>query len=134
MTFAGFDRVSAALLSDLPGFDASTFAEHRAVLTTGLVKPRTSLIHEVAEQLDAGLTVVPRSSVSPLHTDLRFAAPGARRRATSSPRPHRKVSNLPRRAPRVSRAPPGQSSSLSAGGTGRVVARRTVGPSFAACR
>ena len=44
MTFAGFDRVSVALLSELPGFDASTFAEHRAVLTTGLVKPGTEII------------------------------------------------------------------------------------------
>lgn len=79
MTFAGFDRAALALLADLPEFDASTFAEQRAVLTTGLVKPGTSLIHEVAERLDAGLTVVPRSSVSPLHTDLRFAAPGAAR-------------------------------------------------------
>ena len=79
MTFAGFDRAAVALLADFPKFDASTFAEHRVAITTGLVEAGTSLIHEVAERLGAGLTVVPRSSVSPLHTDLRFAAPGAAR-------------------------------------------------------
>lgn len=79
MTFAGFDPAAVALLADLPAFDAARFAEHRALLTEGLVEPGTSLIFAVAERLDAGLTVVRRGSVSPLHTDLRFAAPGAAR-------------------------------------------------------
>lgn len=79
MTFEGFDRAAVALLADLPKFDASAFAEHRAQLTAGVTGPGASRVHEVAEQLDASLTVVPRSSVSPLHTDLRFAAPGAAR-------------------------------------------------------
>jgi hypothetical protein len=35
MTFAGFDRAAVALLADLPKFDASTFAEQRAVLGPG---------------------------------------------------------------------------------------------------
>jgi hypothetical protein len=39
----------------------------------------TSPAHEVAERLGTGLTVVPRSSVSPLPTDLSFATPGASR-------------------------------------------------------
>lgn len=79
MTFTGFNQEALALLATLPGLDAAGFAAHRTQLAAGISKPGAALIEAVAARIDADLTVVPRSSVSPLHRDLRFAAPGAAR-------------------------------------------------------
>lgn len=79
MTFHGLDPDAVALLAKLPSLDARAFEKHRAVVAAGLVKPGAALIEQVAKALKVPLTVVPRSSVSPLHTDLRFARPGAPR-------------------------------------------------------
>ncbi len=79
MTFAGFDPGAVALLDALPGWDADRYAQHRPRLVKGVTQPGAALIAEVAERLDANLRVVPRSSVSPLHRDLRFAAAGTPR-------------------------------------------------------
>lgn len=75
----GFDRGAIALLDELPGWTAERFASEKARLTSGLLAPARTLIAEVAEQLPTELTVTSRGSVSPLHTDLRFASPGAPR-------------------------------------------------------
>lgn len=79
MSFPGFDTDAIALLARLPEMSADEYAEHRAQLATGLTKPGAALIADVAGQLDADLSVVPRSSVSPLHRDLRFAPEGVPR-------------------------------------------------------
>jgi hypothetical protein len=79
MTSEGFEPAAVALLADLPGMSADEYAEHKAALTAGVTKPGEVLIREVAASLDADLTVVSRSSVSPLHRDLRFAPEGAPR-------------------------------------------------------
>ena len=79
MSFAGFDPAAIALLDEMPGWDAARYAESKALLAAGLSKPGLALIGELAGRLDPNLTVVPRSSVSPLHTDLRFAKVGAPR-------------------------------------------------------
>lgn len=79
MTFEGFDRAAVALLARLPDMSADEYADHKAQLAAGLTKPGAALIGAVADRLDADLTVVPRSSVSPLHRDLRFAPDGAAR-------------------------------------------------------
>lgn len=79
MSFAGFDPSTLALLDELPGWDADEYATHRDQFASGITKPGAALIADVAARLDADLTVVPRSSVSPLHRDLRFAPEGAAR-------------------------------------------------------
>lgn len=79
MTFTGFDADALALLADLPEWDAGRFASEKARLVTGVIQPGLALITEVADRLDADLTVAPRSSVSPLHRDLRFASAGSPR-------------------------------------------------------
>ncbi len=79
MSFAGFDPDALALLDRLPGMDADEYAANKRVLATGVTGPGSELIVEVADRLDADLTVIPRSSVSPLHRDLRFAPAGASR-------------------------------------------------------
>ena len=79
MSFTGFDPASMALLDRLPAMTADEYATHKAELTAGVTKPGGALIAAVADRLDADLTVVPRSSVSPLHRDLRFAPDGAAR-------------------------------------------------------
>jgi uncharacterized protein (DUF2461 family) len=79
MSFRGFDPAAVALLAELPGWDSDQYAAHRAELAAGLTKPGLELIGDVAEQLDPALTVIGRSSVSPLHRDLRFAAEGSPR-------------------------------------------------------
>lgn len=79
MSFDGFDPAALALLDELPRMDADRYAGHKSVLAAGLTKPGAALIGEVADALDADLTVVARSSVSPLHRDLRFAPEGAAR-------------------------------------------------------
>ncbi len=79
MAFTGFDRGALDCLRLLPEWDADTYAEHKGMLKDGLVEPGAGLIEAVAEGLGRPLTVVRRSSVSPLHRDLRFATEGASR-------------------------------------------------------
>jgi hypothetical protein len=79
MRFVGFDEDALALLDELPNMDADEYARHKRRLADGLTAPGRALITDVTDLLDAELTVVPRSSVSPLHTDLRFAPEGAPR-------------------------------------------------------
>ncbi len=79
MTFSGFDSAAVALLGRLPSMTAEEYAAHRATLTAGLTRPAGELIADVAALLDADLTVVARSSISPLHRDLRFAPEGTPR-------------------------------------------------------
>jgi hypothetical protein len=79
MRFDGFDARAVALLARLPDMDADEYARHKLTLAAGVTKPGAALVAEVAAGLDADLTVIPRSSVSPLHRDLRFAAEGSLR-------------------------------------------------------
>lgn len=79
MTFAGFDPRAVEVLADLPGWDTGRYAAEKAWLADGLTRPGLALIEQLAASLDADLTVTARSSVSPLHRDLRFAEPGAAR-------------------------------------------------------
>jgi uncharacterized protein (DUF2461 family) len=79
MAFSGFDRASLALLSELPSWTPDKFAVHRRQLHDGVSEPGRALITDVAARLDAELTVEPRTSVSPLHRDLRFAPAGSAR-------------------------------------------------------
>lgn len=79
MAFTGFDRGALDRLRKLPDWDADTYADHKAELKDGVVEPGAALIEAVARGLGRDLTVVRRSSVSPLHRDLRFAAKGASR-------------------------------------------------------
>ena len=79
MAFAGFDPKAIDMLQKLPGFDGEQYAANKGFLKEGLLLPGGDLIEEVAMRLDADLTVVRRSSVSPLHSDLRFAKPGTPR-------------------------------------------------------
>jgi hypothetical protein len=79
VSFSGFDPAAVALLAELPGWGAERFAAEKPRLTAGLVRPGLALVAEVAARLDAHLTVTSRSSVSPLHRDLRFAGSGAPR-------------------------------------------------------
>jgi uncharacterized protein (DUF2461 family) len=79
VSFTGFDPAAVALLDRLPDMTADEYAARKAELTAGVTRPGAALIAAVADRLDADLTVVPRSSVSPLHRDLRFAPQGAAR-------------------------------------------------------
>lgn len=79
MTFAGFDPTALALLRELPHFDKVRYGEARALLNDGIRTPGADLIEDVAAALDPALTVDRRSSVSPLHRDLRFAKAGSPR-------------------------------------------------------
>lgn len=79
MTFDGFDSGAIASLAELPGWDADRYAGDKARLVAGVTRPGLALIETVADRLDADLTVVARSSVSPLHRDLRFAPAGSPR-------------------------------------------------------
>lgn len=79
MTFTGFDPAAIALLTQLPDWDAHQYATHKVELAAGLTKPGLALIQDVTSRLDADLTVTSRSSVSPLHRDLRFAPEGSPR-------------------------------------------------------
>lgn len=79
MSFTGFDPAALALLAELPNWSSETYADHKAHLAAGVNRPGLALITAVADRLDAELTVAPRSSVSPLHRDLRFAGPDAPR-------------------------------------------------------
>jgi hypothetical protein len=79
MTFTGFDRAALNELRKLPRLDAAAYALRRDLLHAGLIEPARTLLDEVVAELDAPLTTSARGSVSPLHTDLRFAPPGAPR-------------------------------------------------------
>jgi uncharacterized protein (DUF2461 family) len=79
VSFGGFDPRAVELLAELPGLDERQYAEVRDLLAQGLRTPGAALIDAVAETLDTNLTVDRRSSVSPLHRDLRFAPPGTPR-------------------------------------------------------
>ena len=75
MRFERFDPAAVALLAELPGWDADTYAANKEVLSAGVVTPGRALIGQLAADLEAELTVTARGSVSPLHRDLRFAPP-----------------------------------------------------------
>ncbi len=79
MPFTGFDPQAVELLRKLPDCDAKQYAAEKGRLKQGLVDPGADLIEELADRLGADLTVVRRSSVSPLHRDLRFAKAGTPR-------------------------------------------------------
>jgi len=79
MSFAGFDPAALALLDRLPAMSVDEYAATKSLLAAGVTKPGGALIADVAARLGADLTVQPRSSVSPLHRDLRFAPEGAAR-------------------------------------------------------
>lgn len=78
MDFEGFDSQALQLLSRLPEFSQAAYREAQPTLKRGLQVPARALIAQVAQKLDPTL-VVASSSLSPLHTDLRFAAPGTPR-------------------------------------------------------
>lgn len=79
MKFTGLERSALDELRRLPNLDPAGYASRREQLNSGLVVPARALIEEVVARLDASLTASARTSVSPLHTDLRFAPPGAAR-------------------------------------------------------
>ena len=79
MTFSGFDRAAVALLDELPSWSPEEFEAHKRQLHDGLSEPGRALINDLAARLDAKLTIDSRSSVSPLHRDLRFAPAGSAR-------------------------------------------------------
>ena len=79
MSFTGFEPAAVALLAELPDWDADRYSTRKAELAAGVTKPGLALIEDVAGRLDADLTVTSRSSVSPLHRDLRFAPEGSPR-------------------------------------------------------
>ena len=79
MGFTGFDPAVVALLVELPDWDTDRYSARRAELAAGLTTPGLTLIQDVAGRLGAELTVTRRSSVSPLHRDLRFAPEGSPR-------------------------------------------------------
>ena len=63
MAFTGFDPAALALLAELPGWTPEQYAEHKPELADGVSKPGFALITDVADRLDADLTVAARSSV-----------------------------------------------------------------------
>ncbi|MCB0991298.1 MAG: DUF2461 family protein [Acidimicrobiales bacterium] len=75
--FEGFDPRALALLAQMPAWDKDQYQQHRPLLAQGVTAPGLALISTIAQSLDPELTVTARGSVSPLHTDLRFAKPGA---------------------------------------------------------
>jgi uncharacterized protein (DUF2461 family) len=79
VSFTGFDPAAVALLAELPDWDADRYSSRKDELAAGVTKPGLALIEDVAGRLDADLTVTSRSSVSPLHRDLRFAPEGSPR-------------------------------------------------------
>ena len=79
MSFTGFDPATVALLAELPDWYADQYSARKAELAAGVTKPGLALIEDVTGRLDADLTVTSRSSVSPLHRDLRFAPEGSPR-------------------------------------------------------
>ena len=78
MTFNGFDREAIAELRALVGLDAAGYASCRDRLRRGLLEPARAFLDELVGELGEPLTIA-RGSISPLHTDLRFAPAGAPR-------------------------------------------------------
>ncbi|MBL4637210.1 MAG: DUF2461 family protein [Kofleriaceae bacterium] len=66
-------------MRDLPDFDKSRYEEERTHIAAGLREPGLALIENIASAIDPDLRVDRRSSVSPLHRDLRFAKVGTPR-------------------------------------------------------
>ncbi len=79
MAFDGFDSDALELLRKLPSFSKAQYEESRALLKEGIREPGLALIEAVARAIDPALIVDRRGSISPLHTDLRFAKPNAAR-------------------------------------------------------
>jgi uncharacterized protein (DUF2461 family) len=79
MTFTGFDPAAVALLGELPSWSPDEFEAHKRQLHDGINGPGRALITDLAARLDAELAVDSRTSVSPLHRDLRFAPAGSAR-------------------------------------------------------
>lgn len=75
MHFNGFDEDAIALLAKLPSYDPDQYSAVRDQLNDGLRQPGLALIAEIATRFDRPLTVDRRTSVAPLHNDLRFAGP-----------------------------------------------------------
>ena len=65
MRFDGFDRRALEMLAEIPTWDSERYAISRSALVDGLLTPGSHLVSEVADKLDARLTVA-RNSVSPL--------------------------------------------------------------------
>jgi hypothetical protein len=78
MSFSGFAREALGELQHLPTYDAARYAERRELLHAGLLEPARALVTAIAGAMGVPLTTG-RGSVSPLHTDLRFAQAGAPR-------------------------------------------------------
>ncbi|MEY4544703.1 MAG: hypothetical protein RL685_898 [Pseudomonadota bacterium] len=79
MSFAGFSRPALDELQLLPGLDPTGYATRRELLNSGLIVPARALLEEIIARLPVPLTTSAKGSVSPLHTDLRFAPAGAPR-------------------------------------------------------
>ncbi len=79
VSFDGFDPARVQQLAELPGYDPERYRAASDALTRGVREPAAALVEHLAAAFEPALTVVRRSSVSPLHTDLRFAKPGAAR-------------------------------------------------------
>jgi uncharacterized protein (DUF2461 family) len=79
VAFRGFNRGALELLRVLPGLDAQGYAEHRERLEEGLIQPGKDLIGQFVPLLELKPFGLPKSSVSPLHTDLRFSPAGSPR-------------------------------------------------------
>jgi uncharacterized protein (DUF2461 family) len=79
LTFQGFDRRAVELLRALPGLSAEAYTAQRELLAEGLIRPGGELIKMLARHLDVAGTTAAPCSVSPLHTDLRFAQAGSPR-------------------------------------------------------
>lgn len=79
LPFEGFDPEAVRMLDQLPDWAPERYDREKPRLRAGVVEPGAALIQAVAERLDRDLSVVRRSSVSPLHRDLRFAPAGATR-------------------------------------------------------
>ncbi len=77
MTFKGFDATSIAQLSQLPTFDTARYRAASDSLRAGLRQPAVDLVEALTAAFSPKLTASRRSSVSPLHADLRFADVGA---------------------------------------------------------
>lgn len=79
MSFTGFDPQAVALLSRLPKMHEKAYGAQKALLNTGLREPGFLLLQDLVAAGELPLQLDKRSSVSPLHRDLRFAKAGSPR-------------------------------------------------------
>lgn len=79
MSFTGFDPAAVALLARLPQMNEQAFGAQKAVLSAGLREPGYALLQAMVAEGKLPLSLDKRSSVSPLHRDLRFAKAGSPR-------------------------------------------------------